>query len=583
MSADPTWFGPAERPLFGWLHVPEGRRVRAAIVCCPSFGTEATSSHRSLRLLASQLEAAGFAVLRFDYAGTGDSAGEGDDREGVSAWRASLAEAVGLVRRLGASRLGILGFRLGATLAALEAAADDSLVAVALWDPCVSGTRFLREQRALAALSIDRSEGAGGADAGHEPEVLDLLGWVVGPRRRSELEALTLENLDPPAPPSLVLLRDDRPMPRALEPWRACPTVQWATALGQGQLIDVLPNESEVPTETLAAITSWFDRVLPRDRMPLRVHGRIQSLIPVAGLSVVRERAARLGEVGLFAVVTEKLERRPAATVLFLNAGVIQHTGPARLWVTLARQLASRGLRVVRLDLSGLGESHVRTGQTPHLVHPLEAMDDVGIALDGLGLDAPEVVVAGLCSGAYHAIEAGLRMPVRGVCAINPILSFDPPEVKAGAQLARERQAVAPFNGLIKRLRRFSGLAEWGEHRAPPALWWLLDRTGLQPHPAHSLEELARRGIPVALLCGEVEARPFLRRARWSFDALVRSGAVQFDLLADSDHNLFGAAARARAQGLIVDRLVSLAQPKAHAGTMSSGDDVLLAASQQLA
>lgn len=575
MSVDPIWFGPAGRPLFAMLHVPEGGRARGAIICCPSVGTEATSSYESLRLLAGQLESAGFAVLRVDYPGTGNSAGEADDDEEIDTWRTSLPAAMGLLRRMGVTRLGVVGLRLGSLLAALESVGEPSIGAVALWDPCPSGQAFIREQRALAALSRESTGLVGGSSSGVEPGSVELLGWVVGPKRRAELESLTLDHIEPPARRCLVLLRSDRPMPLSLGLWRGSPRVEWEPAVGQDALIDVMPNESRVPTKTLSTISAWFDRVMPRDPQRLRGYNRSEALLPVSGWPVVREKAMRLGSLGLFTVVTEAIGRRPEATVVFLNAGVIPHTGPSRLWVTLARQLASRGLRTVRLDLSGLGESPARPGQVRHLAHPLEAMDDIGLALESLDLDPEEVIMAGLCSGAYHAIEAGLRLPVRGVCAINPILSFDPPEVKAGSRLDGQRQAVVPFNELIKRLRRRPGLAEWGEHRAPSALWWLLDKTGFQAHPAHSLEELAHRGVPAALLCGEVEARPFLHRARWSFDALIRSGAISFDLLSDSDHNLFGAAARTRAQGLILERLTSLARRPCSCPTAVEGDGPL--------
>lgn len=571
MSAHPTWFGPADRPIFGWLHLPEGQSARAGVVCCTSVGSEATSAHRPMKLLADELEASGFAVLRFDYAGTGDSAGEGDDDGQVRAWRSSVTEAVGFLRHLGACDIGLVGLRLGATLAALEAAADGSVTALALWDPCVNGKAFLREQQALTALSIGPGRSSGKTDQRAEPGPVELLGWVLGPGERSELEGLSLDGLEPPTSRCLVLFRDDRPLPLALRSWDGAAGVEWAAALGQGELTDVLPHEAKVPTQSLAIIASWFDRVMPPDRRPLLFNSRTHVPIPPEGSMVVHETAVQLGELGLFAVVTEAPGRRPAATVMFLNAGVIPHVGPARLWVTLARRLAARGIRVVRLDLSGLGDSPVRAGQAPHRAYPPEAIDDVEMVLDALGIRAEDVVVAGSCSGAYHAIEAGLRLAVRGVCCINPILSFDPPESKAGAKLARDRQAVAPFNGLIKRLRRFSRLAEWGEFRCPPALWWALDRIGLQAHPAHALEALARRGVPVALLCGEVEARPFLRRATWSFDTLVRSGAVEFDLLVDSDHNLFGAAARARAEILILDRLTALAE-RAPGGGVDAGE-----------
>lgn len=247
MSSDPIWFGPADRPLFGWLHLPLDRRPRGAIILCTSLGTEATSAYRAMRLLALELEEAGFAVIRFDYPGTGDSVGEFSDDEQVSAWRAAPLEAIRLARSMGITHLGLLGLRIGATLAALTAPVEPFVRAVALWDPCVSGRTFVREQRALAALSLRR------AGSGVNPSSLErdggaeLLGWVLGPKTRAELETLSLAGLRPPVPRCLVLPRDDRPAPRDLASWRAAPGVDWLPTGGQRELIDVLPSEAIVP------------------------------------------------------------------------------------------------------------------------------------------------------------------------------------------------------------------------------------------------------------------------------------------------------------------------------------------------
>ena len=554
MSQRPTWFGPSERPLFGWLHLPDGGKARGAIVCCPPLGTEALSSYRALRQLAVELEAAGFAVLRFDYAGTGDSAGAGDE-EALGAWRASIRQALTFVRRLGLERTGLVGLRLGATLAAFEAAADGNVDAVALWDPCASGRSFVREQRALRAVSIEQE-----SPSSEESGSTELLGWVLGPTACRQLESLRLDDLELPlAGRSMLLTRDDRPLGPVLRRWREHPSFECGEAAGQKDLIDVLPNLSVVPWETVTLLRRWFERSMAGRWRPVDLATRSEALIEADEDVTVCERAARLGHLGLFAMVCEPLGERSAATVVFLNAGIMHHIGPARLWVTLSRQLAARGIRAIRLDLSGLGESPVRPGQRPHLVHPLEAMDDVALAFEGLGLAPNDVVLAGLCSGAYHAIEAGLRFPLRGVCAVNPILVFDPPEVVEGAALDPQRQAVAPFRGWIRHLRRFSRLAAWGEHRAPAGLWWLIDRLGLQANPACSFQELAERAVPLALVCGEVEARPFLRRARWTMRSLLAQGALSLDLLEESDHALFGAAARGRAVRHILDRLSALA------------------------
>src|ERR1700692_718420 len=57
---------------FGWLHPGNGDR---GVVLCNSFGHEYVWTHKGMRRLADELSARGIWVLRFDYRGTGDSAG----------------------------------------------------------------------------------------------------------------------------------------------------------------------------------------------------------------------------------------------------------------------------------------------------------------------------------------------------------------------------------------------------------------------------------------------------------------------------------------------------------------------------
>ncbi|MCU1487507.1 MAG: hypothetical protein JWN67_4253, partial [Actinomycetia bacterium] len=98
----PTWFGPVDRPLFGWLHAPDGGTARAGVVLCPPTGYEAVCSHRTLRVVAERLAELGIAALRFDYDGTGDSAGRHDDPGRVDAWVGSVEAATTLLRAAGA-------------------------------------------------------------------------------------------------------------------------------------------------------------------------------------------------------------------------------------------------------------------------------------------------------------------------------------------------------------------------------------------------------------------------------------------------------------------------------------------------
>ena len=43
------WFGPAERPLVGWLTTPPGELTRGGVILAPPIGQEAFSARRALR------------------------------------------------------------------------------------------------------------------------------------------------------------------------------------------------------------------------------------------------------------------------------------------------------------------------------------------------------------------------------------------------------------------------------------------------------------------------------------------------------------------------------------------------------
>src|ERR1044071_4528450 len=111
---DPHFFGRSERQLFGIYHSPRGKERQHGIVLCPPAPQEYMWSHMAYRKLAGLLARDGFHVLRFDYYGTGDSAGE--SREGTLAeWRENLVAAVkDLEECSGVAKVSLLGFRLGA-------------------------------------------------------------------------------------------------------------------------------------------------------------------------------------------------------------------------------------------------------------------------------------------------------------------------------------------------------------------------------------------------------------------------------------------------------------------------------------
>src|SRR5256885_16263297 len=73
----PLYFGPATARLFGLHDAPRTDAGReGSVVLCYPYGRDYMSAFRAYRTLALRLARAGFHVLRFDYRGTGDSAGD---------------------------------------------------------------------------------------------------------------------------------------------------------------------------------------------------------------------------------------------------------------------------------------------------------------------------------------------------------------------------------------------------------------------------------------------------------------------------------------------------------------------------
>ncbi|MCU1282082.1 MAG: alpha/beta hydrolase, partial [bacterium] len=136
---DALYFGPDDRPLFGWLHRTAASSSIGLVICNP-FGFESVCAHRSLRHLAAAAAAAGIPAIRFDYDGTGDSAGDDRDPARVAAWLASIGHAAAELRRqTGVERVVLAGVRLGALLATLAAVERDDVAGLIAIAPVVVG------------------------------------------------------------------------------------------------------------------------------------------------------------------------------------------------------------------------------------------------------------------------------------------------------------------------------------------------------------------------------------------------------------------------------------------------------------
>ena len=109
----PTFFGPSDSPLFGVLHLPVDNQIRGGVLICGSLGKEGMDSVRLHRILADGLARRGFAVLRFDYLGLGDSAYAQGRDDAVANWVASVGHALDYLTLIGAESATAIGIRAG--------------------------------------------------------------------------------------------------------------------------------------------------------------------------------------------------------------------------------------------------------------------------------------------------------------------------------------------------------------------------------------------------------------------------------------------------------------------------------------
>jgi pimeloyl-ACP methyl ester carboxylesterase len=295
VTARPLWFGPDERPLFGWVHAPDDAMVRGAVVLCPPLGLEGVCSDRTFRRLAERLADAGLATLRFDYDGTGDSAGSQDDPGRVEAWSASVRRAVDLVRQAGAPRVVVVGMRVGATLAACEVARGGGADGLVLWDPSATGRTYLREQQALGLFSL----GANATDDGS----VEIPGIVFGAETVEELGGLSIAATGGPlADRVLVLVRPERPANKTMRTRLEMDHVEWGDAAGQSEFVDVEPFEVREPVATVDAVIAWVSGVMGPEPSPFSTPGGaagpVATVAADAGGRAVVERIVSLGSVG---------------------------------------------------------------------------------------------------------------------------------------------------------------------------------------------------------------------------------------------------------------------------------------------
>ena len=481
-SAQALYFNSGEHRLFGWLHRSlNGLKADVGVVVCQPFGYEAICAHRGMRAFAEAIAAAGMPALRFDYLGTGDSPEIDPQADQLQIWTQDvLAAAEELRLRTGVRQVCLLGFRLGALLATLAASQGNTVSALVVVSPIITGRRYLRELRTTrlaASLGLDHPEppvDKQDARAGG----MEVSGFAFSAATLAALAKVDLSTLQsPPLPQMLVIDGATMPVPggRAHSPEVRGRTTRVALP-GLVEMLMTPPQFAQVPKEMIAVTLDWLLK-LPGQvpAMPDRTGGqpisKSNSTGPMNELTLAgnasapevmrTERPVFFGaDASLFGIVTQppagEIRRR---AVILLNAGADHHIGASRLYVSMARRWAQHGYVVLRMDLAGLGDSGTRPGRAEDDVFPHEAVDDIRAAIEFLrsSYGVRDVTLAGLCSGAYHALRAAVAgLSLNRILMVNPQNYFwKPGETLQGLQLVEVVR-----NPGVYRERVFS-LAAW--------------------------------------------------------------------------------------------------------------------------
>jgi alpha-beta hydrolase superfamily lysophospholipase len=430
------WFGSGSSSrLFGWYDVP-AEPPRGAVLLCNPIGDDSVRAHRPMRHLAATLLKRGFAVLRFDYDGTGDSAGDERAPDRVETWIGDIELAAAeLRRRSGASSVAAVGVRLGATLALAAAGAGfDRVVA---WGGYARGVAFTKASAQFYKLHkrIEPKGFAGGPAS--RPEGEEVFGFLLTRATIAELEALDLRTRPPPRALTRALVVGDgsgRPEQEALEGHlrELGATTETKNIPGSLQYLIEIPHKSKLPEAALDAITTWLADTAPEATPPPSREREVELDEPTGPDG---ERAVRFGEGGrLFGILhapgaTGAPEQRqePLPPILLASAGTVHRIGPHRFYVGLARRWAKLGFPVLRVDLSGIGDTPAGDDGVENVTYPRTGYEDLESAIDELlsrtrtGTASKKVIVAGLCSGGDFAFQMSLRDPrVTGALILNP-------------------------------------------------------------------------------------------------------------------------------------------------------------------
>ncbi len=559
----PLYFRVDEEPLFGWCHIPaHGNSSTTGMVICPPIGYEYMSGHRAMRHLADQFAREGIPAMRFDYHGTGDSAGIDEDPDRVSAWLESIREAIRKIKEIsGCTRVGLVGVRIGATLATLIAE-EEALECLVLWAPCVNGRHYVREMKFLEQKGGDAVNGD-----------IESAGFVLSAQTVRDISSIKLTKRIPRQGSNiLIVARDDLQDDFTLQDrWKEQGlSVSYIRMSGFSDFL-TSPHKTKIPLLTTSSIVAWVKDNVDmsksgiEDPPPTALWSTIipgRSYVPQQNemqASGIREKIVRFGrEKSLFGILSEPVDQSASAgrpTVLLLNSGAVHHTGTNRLYVLLARHLAQQGISSLRMDIEGLGDSAADNLAEENGLYNLNFVQSVDSAMTYLKKNEgrEEFVIAGLCFGSYASFHSTLKLPASGIVEciiINPLvfywkegMSLDEPGLAQDLSTFKAYQrSTWQLNSWLKLFRGgvdLHRLVDVYKNQALSALRSALNGVFSDAAPlARDIEQASAAGVHLSFVIADQDPgyELLMLDARKAVKALSRRGVLSIDIIKNSSH-----------------------------------------------
>lgn len=453
----------------GWLHLPTAPTMAdTGVVLCTGPGRDASTAYRFLRMLADRLAASGYATVRFDYPGSGDSC-DPDMVDALTIWRHSISATSDWLRaRTAARRVVLIGLRAGALLAALAAAERNDVAGVALLEPVLRGRSFVSQLLVQAKLQ------SGQSITTEQSISLDGLVWTA--ETLHHLSSLELRTVPLPRRCGVAVFsrNPSAPLAACVETWN---DERRPVLISDFRNLEALLRPAHLvdePSPDFAQLVSWIRMVAPGQCANPGINqvDDDTELHPDGCCETPFRFGKQQHLVGI--LCQPEPDMKSDLVVVIGNTGGDPHYGFARFSVELARRLARVGIASLRLDFAGLGDSidPLQGGEGSTQVFNTDRTGDFQAAVEALaGLGYRRFALSGLCSGAYHAYQGGVADPrIEALLLINLpwfSLRFERPGPKSFARLSMEQLASRGVRTLLLFAAGDAGLAALEKHFGP--------------------------------------------------------------------------------------------------------------------